>query len=172
MQQLSREVFVGLGSNLGDRLSHLQRAIDEIGQLGATTVRRCSGFYETEPRFVRDQPVFLNACVNIETGLPPRKLLGALLGIEDAMGRVRRQPNGPRIIDLDLLLYGACVIDDDDLHLPHPGLHSRAFVLVPLAEVGAQTHHPLLDQTILELRERCPDTGWVRTFELGEAAGA
>jgi 2-amino-4-hydroxy-6-hydroxymethyldihydropteridine diphosphokinase len=129
--------FVGLGSNLGDREDNLRGAIDALRALPQTELRAVSTFRETEPVGLRDQPRFLNAAVELETRLAARDLLTRFLEIERAFGRDRDTvpPGGPRVIDLDLLLYGGAEIDEPGLRVPHPRLHERAFVLEPLAEL-------------------------------------
>jgi 2-amino-4-hydroxy-6-hydroxymethyldihydropteridine diphosphokinase len=123
--------YVGLGANLGDRERALREAARLIG------ARRLSTIRETEPWGLADQPPFLNAVAELETGLAPRDLLARLLEVERRLGRVRTGPRwGPRTIDLDLLLHGDAVLDGPGLTLPHPRLHERAFVLEPLAELA------------------------------------
>jgi 2-amino-4-hydroxy-6-hydroxymethyldihydropteridine diphosphokinase len=122
--------YIGLGSNLGDREESLRRAAELIG------ARRLSTIRETEPWGIEDQPFFLNAVAELETDLPPRRLLDRLLEVERTLGRTRDGIRfGPRTIDLDLLLYGEETIDESRLQVPHPRLHERRFVLEPLAEL-------------------------------------
>jgi 2-amino-4-hydroxy-6-hydroxymethyldihydropteridine diphosphokinase len=129
--------FVGLGSNLGDREGTLRAAVGCLRGLPQTEVRAVSSFRDTEPVGYLDQPRFLNGAVELETGLDPRALLDALLELERALGRDRATapPQGPRTLDLDLLLYGDERIDEAGLQVPHPRLHERGFVLEPLAEL-------------------------------------
>jgi 2-amino-4-hydroxy-6-hydroxymethyldihydropteridine diphosphokinase len=122
--------YVGLGSNLGDREALIRRAAELLGASRLSTIR------ETEPWGLEDQPRFLNAAAELETDLPPRALLDRLLEIERELGRTRDGPRyGPRLIDLDLLLYGDELIDEPGLTVPHPRLHERKFALEPLAEL-------------------------------------
>jgi 2-amino-4-hydroxy-6-hydroxymethyldihydropteridine diphosphokinase len=128
--------FVGLGSNLGDPVNQVRLALNELSQLGTTRLLRQSAFYRTPPWGNTDQPEFVNAVAEIETGLSARQLLDSLLRIEARAGRVREGLRwGPRLIDLDLLIYGDARIDEANLHVPHPRMHERAFVMVPLAEL-------------------------------------
>lgn len=155
-------VFIGLGSNLGDRRAHIDEALSLLESLPGTRLQRRSAFYETQPRFVEEQPNFLNAAACLQTTLAPMLLLEAMLTIERTMGRVREQPKGPRTIDLDILLYEDLIIDRENLQIPHPGIAERAFVLVPLQEIAPDLVHPLLGQTIDTLTTQCPDAGWIR----------
>jgi 2-amino-4-hydroxy-6-hydroxymethyldihydropteridine diphosphokinase len=145
------EVYIALGANLGDRAESIHRALKAIAELPTTTVKAVSGLYETKACFVEDQPDFLNACAHLETSLPPRALLDELLGIETAMGRRRTLDKGPRTIDLDLLLYGDQILDEEGLTVPHPDLHRRDFVLRPLNEIAGEVHHPVFGRAIKDL---------------------
>lgn len=129
--------FVGLGSNLGDREATLRAAVGRLRRLSGIEVRGASGFRDTEPVGYLQQPRFLNGVVELETDLTARALLGVLLELERAFGRDRSAgpPQGPRTLDLDLLLYGDETIDEPLLKVPHPRLHERRFVLEPLAEL-------------------------------------
>jgi 2-amino-4-hydroxy-6-hydroxymethyldihydropteridine diphosphokinase len=151
--------YIALGSNLGDREGTLAAAKDRLERLGR--VEACSSLYETEPVGFHDQPAFLNAVLALEAKLEPLALLHALLAIERELGRERGQgvPNGPRILDLDLLLMGDTVIAGEELTLPHPALACRRFVLAPLAEIAPQLRHPQRNQTIAELLALLPDEG-------------
>lgn len=128
--------FLALGGNLGDRAGALARALAALGRLPGTEVAAVSSLYATAPVGPVPQPEFLNAAAELRTRLGPRELLAACLGIEADLGRVRTVRWGPRTIDLDLLLYGDLRLDEPGLVLPHPRLISRAFVLVPLAEIA------------------------------------
>lgn len=155
-------VFIGLGTNLGDREEQLRVARAHVGQV--LSQMRSSWIYETEPWGVTGQPRFLNLVVEGETILTPRELLGALQKIENDMGRVREMRYGPRIIDLDLLLYDDIVMNNDDLEIPHPRIQERRFVLVSLAELAPEIVHPRLKRSIRELLEGLPDTGGERVY--------
>jgi 2-amino-4-hydroxy-6-hydroxymethyldihydropteridine diphosphokinase len=151
--------YIALGSNLGDRAQTLSFAIDRLGRLGTVTAK--SSFYETEPVGFQDQPPFLNAVVAVETDLEPFDLLRAMLAIEREFGRDRNHSvlNGPRTLDLDLLMVGDCVVASTELSLPHPALAQRRFVLAPLAEIAPLLCHPVLKHTMTELLELLPDEG-------------
>ena len=130
--------YVGLGANLGDREATIRRAVELVGELDGVAVVGVSSLRETEPWGPVEQPRYLNGAVAVETDLPPRELLEALLDVERRLGRARDDEErwGPRTIDLDLLLYGDLVLDDTGLDVPHPRLHERKFALEPLAELA------------------------------------
>ena len=133
---------VALGSNLDDPRAQVERGFVALAALPQTTLSARSRLYRTKPWGVADQPDFINAAARLETALAPRALLDALLAIEAGAGRVRGARNGPRILDLDLLLYGDRIIDEPDFVLPHPRLHERAFVLLPLTDVASGLEIP------------------------------
>jgi 2-amino-4-hydroxy-6-hydroxymethyldihydropteridine diphosphokinase len=130
--------YVGLGANLGDREDTIRRAVALVDELAGVAVVRVSSLRETEPWGPVDQPRYLNGAVAVETDVPPRELLDALLDVERRLGRARDDEErwGPRTIDLDLLLYGDLVLDEPGLDVPHPRLHERRFALEPLAELA------------------------------------
>lgn len=143
------KAFVGLGSNLGEREQQIREALTALAALPDTELVRASSLYDTEPVGDADQPNFLNAVAQLETDLPPGQLLWNLLLIEKRLGRERTRHWGPRTIDLDLLLYGDELIEEDDLRVPHPELTRRAFVLVPLVELDPLLVHPGTGETML-----------------------
>lgn len=136
------EVFLGLGSNLGDRLANLQRATMRLAQLPGTTVDAVSGVYETPPMYLTDQPPFLNACLRLQTQLGPFRLLQEIARIEGELGRTREVRYGPRTLDLDIVLFGSLILKSARLTIPHPGLTERPFVLLPLADLHPEKHIP------------------------------
>ena len=141
--------YIGLGSNLGEREDNIRAALEAIAGLPDTDLVRVSSLYDTEPVGEVDQPNFLNAAVVVDTELDARTLLWNLMLIEKRLGRVRTQRWGPRTIDLDLLLYGDDVIEDDDLRVPHPEIIRRSFVLVPLVELEPRLVHPGTGETLV-----------------------
>ena len=151
---MHKTVYLSLGSNLGDRRANLNSAIGELGKLGK--VEAISSFYETEPVEFISQPWFVNCAVKLTTEKMPKQMLSAVLGIEQRMGRRRTQNKGPRVIDVDILLFGNSVIDTSGLTIPHPAMHERRFVLEPLAEIAPEVRHPVLKRTIRELRDSLP----------------
>jgi 2-amino-4-hydroxy-6-hydroxymethyldihydropteridine diphosphokinase len=143
--RVETDAYIALGSNLGERELNLLRAVAEISKLPASRVTGLSQFYETSPVGVVDQPLFLNAVLRLATGLSPHDLLNRLLQIENAVfGRKRTIHWGPRTIDLDLLLYGNEIINDEILMVPHPRMTERRFVLQPLCDIAPDLIHPQL----------------------------
>jgi len=151
-----RRVYIGLGSNEGDRAGALKRALERLEILGLRPLLK-SALYLTAPVEVIDQDEFINQVVEIETDLPPELILESCLAVEQSMGRVRTLDKGPRRIDLDLLLAGEDVRDGGTLKVPHPRMHLRRFVLVPLVEIAPAAWHPILKSTAAELLRICPD---------------
>lgn len=152
--------YVALGSNLDDPRAQVERGFEALAALPDTALHARSRLFRTPPWGVTDQPDFINAAARIETRLSPRSLLAALLEIEMRAGRVRGVPNGPRILDLDLLLYGDLHLDEPGLVIPHPRLHERAFVLLPLADIAPELEVPSRGR-VADLLKRVDASGCV-----------
>jgi 2-amino-4-hydroxy-6-hydroxymethyldihydropteridine diphosphokinase len=158
---MGKVAFLGLGSNLGDREAFLNEAIALIG-LKAGKVVSSSSIYETEPWGFQSKDKFLNMVVEIETDLDPDSLLLKLLEIESGMGRERKNTGySSRNIDIDILIYDNLCINKPDLHIPHPMLHRRRFVLVPLCDIAPGVIHPVLKKSIADLLTDCTDTSMI-----------
>jgi 2-amino-4-hydroxy-6-hydroxymethyldihydropteridine diphosphokinase len=150
-----KTVYLGLGSNVGDREKNLAAAIEQLADPGFR-VTRVSSTFETEPIDFTAQRWFLNLVVEAETDLFPMQLLSRTLKIERSLGRVRTVKNGPRTIDIDILLYGKTVIHSASLEVPHPRMAERRFVLAPLAELAPDLRHPLTHRSIREMLDASP----------------
>ncbi len=159
-----KKAYIALGTNLGDRLENLKRALGLLNIEQDISVLKISPVYETAPVGGPEQGPFLNACAAIETGLPPEKLLLKMLHIEDELGRVREERWGPRLIDLDLLIYEDKIVNTELLELPHPRLAERGFVLVPLADIAPGLTVPGHNKTVSELLSQLPPTEEIRLF--------
>ncbi|MCX8031511.1 MAG: 2-amino-4-hydroxy-6-hydroxymethyldihydropteridine diphosphokinase [Thermodesulfovibrionales bacterium] len=145
-------VHIAIGSNIGEKFSNCRKALQLMMENGIK-ITKTSSFYETEPWGVKDQPNFINLAIEAETTLSPEELLLILKKIEDQLGRVETFKWGPRVIDLDILFYEDMVIEANHLKIPHPYLHKRDFVLLPLSEIAPEKVHPLLKKTISQLKE-------------------
>ncbi|MGZ6225668.1 MAG: 2-amino-4-hydroxy-6-hydroxymethyldihydropteridine diphosphokinase [Syntrophales bacterium] len=156
--------FIGIGSNIGDPAARCTEALCRLSQASGTKVLRQSSLYRTEPVGFEKQDWFINAVAEIRTLLTPHELLRAAQAIEDEMGRVRGPRWGPRVIDLDILLYGQEVVKDDDLVIPHPELHKRRFMLEPLCEIASYAIHPVFGVSARGLMERLDDDSRVYLY--------
>ena len=146
---MTEQVYLALGTNIGDRERNLKTAKDEM--LSEATIVKESSIYVTPPWGYADQPDFLNQVIEVSTQLEPLPLLHFLKDIENRMGRKKLIRNGPRLIDLDILFYGDRVVDIDDLQIPHPRMEGRTFVLVPLSEIAPDLIHPMLEISVREM---------------------
>jgi 2-amino-4-hydroxy-6-hydroxymethyldihydropteridine diphosphokinase len=152
--------YLSLGSNVGHREGNLRAAIRALAGVGQ--VKAVSSFYETEPVDFVDQAWFLNCAVVIESLLSPERMMAELLRIEQKMGRERIQRRGPRIIDIDILMFGGRIVDTPNLKIPHPAMHRRRFVLAPLADIAPEARHPVKNRTVGELLAELPEGQVVR----------
>lgn len=152
-------VYLGLGSNLGDRVGAIQQAMHFLTDHPEIRLLSASSFYETEPVGDPDQEWFVNVAVAIDTTLSPEELLALCQDVEKQLGRVRdrKRPQGPRAIDIDILFYEDQVISNHTLTIPHPRVHERAFALVPLLEVNPRLVHPVLNKTVEQLHDALPE---------------
>ena len=161
---LTQRVYLSLGSNVGDREANLRAGIAALAGAGVR-VTRASSMYETEPVDFLEQAWFLNCVVEGETEVPAPELLGKLRKIEMRMGSKKLVAKGPRLMDMDILLYGQEMIDSPELQVPHPRMHLRRFVLVPLVEIAAEARHPGLEITAAQMLERTEDRSQVWRFD-------
>ena len=159
---MSHTVYLSLGSNLGDRAANIADAVERLEAIGH--VSAVSTLYETSPVEFTDQPWFVNAVAELDTRLDPERLMSLLLDIERAMGRERTHPKGPRKIDLDILLYDDIEIHSETVDVPHPAMHQRLFVLIPLAELAPAARHPRLQLTASQMLATLPITDTVRPY--------
>ena len=159
-------VYLGIGSNIGDRLRNLSEAVHRLDGITGIHVRNISPVYETVPVGGPEQPDYLNAVVGIVTDLKAAELLASCLGIEKDMGRTGTVRYGPRNIDIDIEFYGQDIIKTTALTVPHPRMHERAFVLRPLSDIAPDFVHPVLGLTVKELLTRVDETG-IKNYELG-----
>jgi 2-amino-4-hydroxy-6-hydroxymethyldihydropteridine diphosphokinase len=150
-------VYIGFGSNIGDRLAHIQNAIHTLSKTEGITLKEISSIYKTDPVGYEAQAQFLNGAAAIQTSLSPLSLLHTLKDIETAVGRQHRIRWGPREIDLDILIYGDLCLQTEKLVVPHPRMHLRSFVLVPLAEIAPNLVHPVFQETIQTILEHLDD---------------
>jgi 2-amino-4-hydroxy-6-hydroxymethyldihydropteridine diphosphokinase len=152
-----KEVFLGIGTNLGNRVENLKETVEKIEEHIGHIIRY-SSVYETEPWGFQTQDQFLNMVVMVETKLSPSGLLGSILMIEALLGRVRDGGQyASRLIDIDILMYDNLVLEEKTLKIPHPKMHLRKFVLVPLCEIGQGLNHPVLNRSIASLLKKCTD---------------
>ena len=146
------QVYLGLGSNLGDRQASMEKALKLLKE--RLQIELVSSIYETEPVGYVEQPMFLNAVCCGQTELGPLQLLSLVKGIEASLGRVSSFPNAPRTIDVDIIFYGNMIMQTPELTIPHPRMEERAFVLIPLLEIASDLRHPISGESIKDLAER------------------
>jgi len=158
-------IYIGLGSNIGDRLINIKNAIHEIKCLEYVKLERISSLYHTEPIGVIDQDWFYNAVIEVKTEIDPFEMLNTLQAIEQKLKKDKQYRWGPRRIDLDLLDFKNLIVHSDRLILPHPLMSSRKFVLVPLSEVAPCYVHPVLSVTVWNMLRHCPDSQVIRIRE-------
>jgi 2-amino-4-hydroxy-6-hydroxymethyldihydropteridine diphosphokinase len=158
------KIYLSLGSNVGNRAENLRAAMEELPHAGVAIVK-VSSFYETEPVDYLDQRWFLNCAAEVKTHFDPFTLLRALREIETKMGSKKLVAKGPRLMDMDILLYGGEKIGTPELQVPHPRMHLRRFVLVPLAEIAPEAFHPGLKRTVRELLAETSDRSAVKRFD-------
>jgi 2-amino-4-hydroxy-6-hydroxymethyldihydropteridine diphosphokinase len=156
---MSKTAYIGIGSNLGNRTENCLQALHMAGSIPGCTLEARSDLYRTEPVGTQGQQWFVNAVMALRSEISARELLGHLMAIESAMGRVRKGRWDPRRMDLDILLFGDDVIRDEDLKIPHPLMHQRRFVLVPMVQLAPNLVHPVLGMTMTELLHRLPADG-------------
>lgn len=160
--------YLGLGSNLGDRIKNLGKAISQLSHHPLIKITSSSSFYETEPVGYRNQGWFINQAIRIETTLCPIELLETIKGIERQLGREKGVKWGPRTIDIDILFYEDTILDTPHLTIPHPLIHERMFVLATLAEIAQSFIHPILDKTIREILIDITDKNLVKKYKCKE----
>lgn len=156
--------FIAIGSNLGDRIANVKKAVLRAADEVKATLVFMSSFYETEPWGIKEQGPFVNAVMGVETDLPPAALLAHLKSVEAGMGRQEAERWGPRVIDLDIIFYDGLVMDEKGLTIPHPSAHERAFVMVPLAEIAPDFIHPVIGRSAAEIAKSLDSSG-IRKME-------
>ncbi len=165
---MATTAYIGIGSNLGEKLDNCIRAIDLMEKLPGCGVMARSDFYRTSPVGVEGQDWYVNGAVSLATDLPASSLLKGLLWIEEELGRIRRKKWDSRTIDLDILLYGQAVINEKDLIIPHPSMHLRKFTLKPMVQLAPNLVHPVLGSTMVRLLDGLSEEAGQEIYILGE----
>lgn len=160
MMRMKHTVYIALGTNLGDRAENLEKA--RLALPPQATIVAESPIYDTPPWGYLDQPTFLNQVVEAQTALSPQELIAHLKSLESTLGRLPSMPNGPRLIDLDLLFYDDLRLESPTLVIPHPRMVGRGFVLLPMADLAPELRHPVFNATIAEMLQACDLAGIVR----------
>ncbi|MDA0986423.1 MAG: 2-amino-4-hydroxy-6-hydroxymethyldihydropteridine diphosphokinase [Bacteroidetes bacterium] len=162
---LNKNIYLGLGSNIEEKIANIKSANNKIASIENTVIEKYSSFYETEPREFAEQENFINAVVKIKSSLKPEELFIKLKNIENELGRIPTFKYGPRIIDIDILLFGDEIIETQILSIPHKKIVFRKFVLIPLAEIDSNLIIPGIEKNILQVLEICSDSGYVKKLE-------
>jgi 2-amino-4-hydroxy-6-hydroxymethyldihydropteridine diphosphokinase len=152
-----RTAYIGIGSNLGDKLNNCLKAIDLIERIPGCRVEAQSDFFRTEPVGVEDQNWYVNCVISLQPDISVQQLLKNLLAIEAGLGRERKQKWNPRTIDLDIILFGQDLINEKNLTVPHPLMHERRFVLVPMVQLAPDLIHPVFEKSMIELLDALPE---------------
>jgi 2-amino-4-hydroxy-6-hydroxymethyldihydropteridine diphosphokinase len=161
-----KNVFLGIGTNLGKREGNLEEAVKRVEE-NIGPVLKVSSIYETEPWGFKAEDQFLNMVIMVKTDLSPSDLLEQILNIESFLGRIRgTERYSSRVIDIDILLFDNVIVDDQNLKIPHPLLHERRFVLVPLCEIAPRLIHPVLKKSVTKLLELCEDKSRVIKYDI------
>ncbi|MEW6096111.1 MAG: 2-amino-4-hydroxy-6-hydroxymethyldihydropteridine diphosphokinase [bacterium] len=159
------KVYISLGSNLGDREKNIKEAIKLINANTSINIVKISPIYETEPVGVKNQDLFLNLVIELDTVLLPQELLAILKQVEGKLGKKIKRKWGPRTIDLDILFYDNIILELPDLQIPHKLMHKRAFVLIPLSQIAPNIKHPVLNKTINDLLDELADNSKVTLYK-------
>ena len=162
---MNTTVYIGMGSNLGDREENLSKALELLRKIERTELEKYSSIFESEPMYLSEQPDYLNMAAMLSTSLSSLNLLESLLSIENEMGRARGIKFGPRVIDLDILFFGEQIVNSEALTIPHPFLYDRLFVLKPLSKIAGSLICPVKQKTVIELIKLSKDNSRISKYE-------